>query len=54
MLEALSELGVSRALDLGPGHALAEMMQAFLPSIRCYAADGFHSVSGLRNWIEGA
>jgi [acyl-carrier-protein] S-malonyltransferase len=53
-LEALCELGVSRALDLGPGHALAEMMQAFLPSIRCYAADGFHSVSGLRNWIESS
>ncbi|WP_316234615.1 ACP S-malonyltransferase [Bradyrhizobium sp. SZCCHNR1020] len=50
-LEALSELGVDRALDLGPGHALAEMMQDFVPSIRCYAADGFHSVEGLRNWI---
>lgn len=50
-LEALSELGVSRVLDLGPGHALAEMMQTFLPSIRCYAADGFHSADGLRSWI---
>ena len=50
-LEALAELGVSRVLDLGPGHALAEMAQAFLPSVRCYAADGFHSADGLRNWI---
>lgn len=50
-LEALSELGVSRVLDLGPAHALAEMMQTFLPSIRCYAADGFHSADGLRSWI---
>lgn len=51
-LEAVSELGVSRALDLGPGHAVADMMQASLPSIRCYAADGFHSMNGLRNWIK--
>jgi len=50
-LEALAELGVSRVLDLGPGHALAEMAQALLPSVRCYAADGFHSADGLRNWI---
>ncbi|MDH2403730.1 acyltransferase domain-containing protein [Bradyrhizobium sp. SSUT18] len=50
-LEALAELGVSRVLDLGPGHALAEMMQAFLPDIRCYAADGFRTIEGLRNWM---
>ncbi|TWB02384.1 acyltransferase domain-containing protein [Bradyrhizobium stylosanthis] len=51
-LEALSEQGVDRVLDLGPGHALAEMMQAFVPSIRSYAADGFHTIEGLRNWIS--
>ncbi|MFQ3453039.1 acyltransferase domain-containing protein [Bradyrhizobium sp. UFLA01-814] len=50
-LEALAELGVSRVLDLGPGHALAEMMQAFLSSVRCYAADGFRTVDGLRSWV---
>ena len=31
-------------LDLGPGHALAEMMLASQPSMRCYAADGFRTV----------
>ncbi|WP_234686008.1 acyltransferase domain-containing protein [Bradyrhizobium monzae] len=50
-LEALAELGVTRVLDLGPGHALAEMMRASQPSMRCYAADGFHSADGLRRWI---
>ncbi|OAF07260.1 malonyl CoA-ACP transacylase [Bradyrhizobium neotropicale] len=49
-LEALAELRVSRVLDLGPGHALAEMMQGFRPSIRCYAADAFRTIEGLRNW----
>ncbi|TWB87731.1 hypothetical protein FBZ93_12029 [Bradyrhizobium macuxiense] len=50
-LEALAELGVDRVLGLGPGHALAEMMQAHSPSIRCYAANGFHTVDGLRDWV---
>ncbi|MGJ4942015.1 acyltransferase domain-containing protein [Bradyrhizobium sp. HKCCYLS1011] len=50
-LEALAELGVTRVLDLGPGHALADMMQAFAPSIRCYAADAFRTLDGLRNWV---
>nr|WP_235884829.1 MULTISPECIES: acyltransferase domain-containing protein [Bradyrhizobium] len=50
-LEALAEQGADRVLDLGPGHALAEMMKGVFPSIRCYAADGFRSIDGLRNWI---
>lgn len=50
-LEALVELGVSKVLDLGPGHALAEMMQGFRPCIRCYSAAGFRTIDGLRNWI---
>jgi [acyl-carrier-protein] S-malonyltransferase len=27
------------------------MMKGVFPSIRCYAADGFRSIDGLRNWI---
>ncbi|HLZ96965.1 MAG TPA: acyltransferase domain-containing protein [Steroidobacteraceae bacterium] len=50
-LQAVAELGVSKMLDLGPGHALADMMQGFHPSIRCYSADGFRTMDGLRNWI---
>ena len=50
-LESLAELGITRVLDLGPGHALAELMRSFRPDIRCYAADGFHTLDGLRNWL---
>ncbi|RCW77944.1 malonyl CoA-ACP transacylase [Phyllobacterium bourgognense] len=50
-LEVLSELGVDRALDLGPGHALAEMARAELPKVQCYAADAFHTIAGIRNWL---
>jgi [acyl-carrier-protein] S-malonyltransferase len=50
-LEALAELGADRVLDLGPGHALAEMMHAVAPSIGAYSGDGFRTLGGLRNWI---
>jgi malonyl CoA-acyl carrier protein transacylase len=50
-LDALAELGAVRVLDLGPGHALAEMMHGFIPSIRCYSADRFRTLDGLRNWL---
>jgi [acyl-carrier-protein] S-malonyltransferase len=43
-----------RILDLGPGHALADMARAALPEVRSYAADGFHSVDGLRGWVAAA
>lgn len=50
-LEALVERGVDTVLDLGPGHALADMMRSTFPAVRTYAADGFRSVEGLRGWI---
>ncbi|WP_407181477.1 acyltransferase domain-containing protein [Bradyrhizobium sp. STM 3562] len=50
-LQAVAELGAERVLDLGPGSALADMMRTFVPSIRCYSADGFRTLGGLRNWI---
>ncbi|MBB3455044.1 [acyl-carrier-protein] S-malonyltransferase [Rhizobium sp. BK313] len=50
-LEVLSEFGVTHALDLGPGHALAEMAHAALPDVRSYAAEAFHSIEGVRDWI---
>ncbi|SFI10877.1 acyltransferase domain-containing protein [Bradyrhizobium sp. Gha] len=53
-LEALAELGVTHVLDLGPGHALAEMMRASHPFMRCYAAGGFRTTAGLRKWIAAA
>ncbi len=53
-LMAVAELGVSSVLDLGPGHALADVMEGVVPSIRCYAADGFRTVDGLRKWVASA
>lgn len=53
-LEALGESGVDRILDLGPGHVLAEMARTALPYARGYAADGFRSLEGLRDWLATA
>lgn len=50
-LEALVELGIDQVLDLGPGHALADMMRGTYPEIRSYSADAFRSVAGLRDWL---
>jgi len=51
VLEALVELGVDQVLDLGPGHALADMMRGAYPEIRSYSADAFRSAAGLRDWL---
>lgn len=53
-LDALTEFGVTEVLDLGSGHALAEMMRASQPDTRYYAADGFRTIEGLRNWVASA
>jgi [acyl-carrier-protein] S-malonyltransferase len=50
-LEALVESGVDRVLDLGPGHALADMMRAAFPAIPSYAVDSFRSLEGGRTWL---
>jgi [acyl-carrier-protein] S-malonyltransferase len=50
-LESLGELGATRVLDLGPGHALAEMARVALPNARSYAASAFRTIDGLREWV---
>jgi [acyl-carrier-protein] S-malonyltransferase len=50
-LEALVESGVDRVLDLGPGHALADMMHAAFPHVASRAVEAFRSVDGVRRWI---
>ncbi|MDP9810129.1 [acyl-carrier-protein] S-malonyltransferase [Rhizobium tibeticum] len=44
----------ARVLELGPGNALSRMMAEFEPSISTRSAADFHSVAGLRRWMEAA
>src|SRR5258705_2022850 len=53
-LEGLVEAGAEKFLDLGPGHALAEMTRTAFPGVHSYAVDAFHSIDGLREWIASA
>jgi [acyl-carrier-protein] S-malonyltransferase len=53
-LEALIESGVDRVLDLGPGHALADMMHVAFPTVPSRAVEAFRSVEGVCGWIGSA
>jgi [acyl-carrier-protein] S-malonyltransferase len=50
-LDAVVERGAERSLELGPGHALADMMRTHAPQLAVRSADAFHTLSGLRAWI---
>lgn len=53
-LEAVVERGAERVLELGPGHALADMMRTQAPHLGIRSADAFHTLAGLRSWIAEA
>ena len=51
-MDAAQEAGISVALELGPGAALARMMQARQPGIACRSVADFRSIDGIVAWIE--
>jgi [acyl-carrier-protein] S-malonyltransferase len=51
-MDAAAEAGVTVALELGPGAALARMLQARHPHIACRSAADFRSVEGIAGWLE--
>lgn len=51
-MDACDEAGVTVALELGPGNALARMMQARHPHIACRSVADFRSVDGVVRWLE--
>jgi [acyl-carrier-protein] S-malonyltransferase len=51
VMEALGERGVTTILELGPGHALAEMAAASVPAVRARAMDDFRSLAGIKAWL---
>ena len=53
-LDAVVERRAERVLELGPGHALADMMRARAPHLTVRSADAFHTLAGLRAWIAEA
>ncbi|MEW6761833.1 MAG: acyltransferase domain-containing protein [Pseudomonadota bacterium] len=50
-MDACVETGITVALELGPGAALARMLQARHPRIACRSVTEFRSLDGIRFWI---
>ena len=51
-MDALTEAGVTVALELGPGAALSRMLQSHNPRIASRSASEFRSLDGIRAWLE--
>lgn len=51
-MDACAEAGITVALELGPGAALARMMQARHPQIACRSVADFRSLAGVWRWLE--
>lgn len=51
-MDAAAEAGISVALELGPGAALARMMKARHPHIACRSVADFRTLDGIVAWVE--
>jgi [acyl-carrier-protein] S-malonyltransferase len=50
-MDAAAEAGITVALELGPGAALARMLQARHPHIACRSVADFRSVGAVAGWL---
>lgn len=53
-LDACHEAGMTAALELGPGHALAGMVSATYPEVNARGLDDFRTLDGVRAWLRNA
>ncbi|WLI91217.1 acyltransferase domain-containing protein [Massilia sp. R2A-15] len=51
-MDVAIEAGINIALELGPGAALARMLQARHPQIPCRSVADFRSIDGIVSWFE--
>lgn len=51
-MDACAERGITAALELGPGSALARMLSARHPGIVCRSVADFRSLDGIRSWLQ--
>jgi len=53
-MDAAAEAGITVALELGPGNALARMLQNRQPHINTRSVADFRTLDGIRRWLERA
>ena len=51
-MESCRAAGVATVFELGPGDALARMMHEIVPDGDVHSLSQFHSLPGLRHWME--
>jgi [acyl-carrier-protein] S-malonyltransferase len=51
-MESCRAAGVTKVIELGPGDALARMMQEFMPEGDVHSLSEFHSLPGFGQWME--
>lgn len=51
-MDAAAEAGITVALELGPGAALARMMQNRHPQIACRSVADFRTLDGVAQWLD--
>jgi malonyl CoA-acyl carrier protein transacylase len=50
-METCREAGITKAVELGPGSALARMMRDAAPEVDAHSVAEFDSLDGLKRWI---
>jgi [acyl-carrier-protein] S-malonyltransferase len=53
-MESCRAAGATKVIELGPGNALAHMMQEFMPDGDAHSLSEFHSLSGFEHWVQGS
>jgi [acyl-carrier-protein] S-malonyltransferase len=53
-MDAAVESGITVALELGPGAALARMLQGRHPHVACRAVGDFQTLAGITSWVARA
>ncbi|WP_076593664.1 ACP S-malonyltransferase [Herminiimonas arsenitoxidans] len=51
VMDGLNEAGVTMAIELGPGAALAKMLKTRHPHIQCRSIAEFKSLAGVKKWV---
>jgi [acyl-carrier-protein] S-malonyltransferase len=51
-MDACRESGVTKAIDFGPGAALAHFMREHVPDLEAHGVSEFHSLDGLKHWLS--
>jgi [acyl-carrier-protein] S-malonyltransferase len=51
-MDACRESGVTKAIEFGPGAALAHFMREHVPDLEAHGVSEFHSLDGLKHWLS--